>query len=70
MTNVGLAGHMLPVGVGSEAKAEIYSAAGQLLSEQNLHVGTNLVQLPRTGGIYIMNVHTRKGTVTSRIVVK
>ena len=70
MTNVGLAGHMLPVGVGSEAKAEIYSATGQLLSEQNLHVGTNLVQLPRTGGIYIMNVHTRKGTVTSRIVVK
>ena len=70
MTNVGLAGHTLPVGVGSEAKAEIYSAAGQLLSEQNLHVGTNPVQLPRTGGIYIMNVHTRKGTVTSRIVVK
>lgn len=70
MTNVGLAGHTLPVGVGSEAKAEIYSAAGQLLSEQNLHVGTNLVQLPRTGGIYIMNVHTRKGTMTERIIVK
>lgn len=70
MSNVGLAGQTLPVGVGTDATAEIYTAAGQMVSEQNLHAGTNLLQLPRTCGIYIMNVHTRKGTVTSRIVVK
>lgn len=70
MTNVGIAGQMLPVGVGTEAKAEVYTTAGQLISEQSLHTGTNLLQLPRTCGIYIMNVHTRKGTATSRILVK
>lgn len=70
MTNVGLAGQTLPVGVGTESTAEVYTAAGQLVSEQSLHTGTNLLQLPRTCGIYIMNVHTRKGTVASRIVVK
>ena len=70
MSNVGLAGQTLPVGVGTESTATIYTTAGQLVSEQSLHAGTNLLQLPRTCGIYIMNVHTRKGSVTSRIVVK
>lgn len=70
VANTGRAGESLPVGVGSEATATIYSAAGQMVSEQTLHAGANLLTLPRVGGIYILNVRTRKGTMNAQIVVK
>lgn len=70
VANTGRAGESLPVGVGSEATATIYSAAGQMVSEQTLHAGGNLLTLPRVGGIYILNVRTRKGTMNAQIVVK
>ena len=70
LTNVGRAGESLPVGVGTDATATIYSASGQMVSEQALYAGGNLLTLPRVGGIYILNVRTRKGTATSRILVK